>query len=152
MPTAKMDAASIAHYEALARANGGSVGASMADAQRAADEPKAAKQAKGQKTTVIEPMVWKAFGISQPTAEYRFAPPRRWRFDYAWIEQKIALEIDGGAGFGRHTRREGFIKDQGKRNAAVMRGWGVIHCIPKDVKDGSIFKAIRQALAIEASK
>ena len=32
------------------------------------------------------------------TPEYRFHPTRKWRFDYAWPENKIALEVEGGSG------------------------------------------------------
>ncbi len=100
-----------------------------------------------QRSTKIDPIVWKAFGIPEPTPEFRFATPRRWRFDYAWPSVKIALEIDGGVYTqGRHTRGAGFIKDQEKRNAAVMLGWGVLHCVPEDVKDGSIFEKIKQTI------
>ena len=35
-------------------------------------------------------------GVTEPTREYRFAPPRRWRFDFAWVDRKIAFEIEGG--------------------------------------------------------
>ena len=39
--------------------------------------------------------------LRQPTglewiSEYRFHPPRRWRFDYACLELKIAIEVNGG--------------------------------------------------------
>lgn len=62
----------------------------------------------------------------QMQTEYRFHPTRKWRFDYADPENKIAVEIDGGAFIqGRHTRGLGFIKDQDKCNAAVVLGWRV---------------------------
>ena len=31
-----------------------------------------------------------------PTAEYKFCKERRWRFDYAFVKQKIAVEQEGG--------------------------------------------------------
>ena len=58
--------------------------------------------------------------------EYRFHPTRRWRFDYADPETKVAVEIDGGAFIGgRHTRGIGFVKDQEKLNTATSMGWRV---------------------------
>jgi hypothetical protein len=35
-------------------------------------------------------------GIQVPTREYVFAPPRKWRFDFAWPDIKLAVEINGG--------------------------------------------------------
>jgi hypothetical protein len=52
-----------------------------------------------------------------PVPEYRFAPPRRWRTDYAWPLAKLALEVEGGVWTnGRHTRGTGFLKDIAKYN------------------------------------
>ena len=33
--------------------------------------------------------------IPEPTRELVFAPPRKWRFDFAWPEHLVAVEIDG---------------------------------------------------------
>lgn len=72
-----------------------------------------------------------AQGLPEPRAEFEFHPVRRWRFDYAWPAQKIAVEIDGGVwNTGRHTRGTGFIEDQRKRNAAAILGWRVLHYTP----------------------
>lgn len=60
-----------------------------------------------------------------PVAQYRFAALRQWRFDFAWPELLVAVEIDGllrGRG-GRHQRMEGFAKDLEKHNAALLLGW-----------------------------
>lgn len=35
-------------------------------------------------------------GINNWQREYRFAPKRLWRFDFAWPELALALEIEGG--------------------------------------------------------
>jgi very-short-patch-repair endonuclease len=60
--------------------------------------------------------------------EYRFHPPRKWRFDFAWLDYKVAVEVDGGIyRRGRHTRGNGFKKDVEKGNAAVLDGWRVLH-------------------------
>lgn len=81
-------------------------------------------------------------GITDPVKEYKFHETRRWRFDFAWPERKIALECEGAvwAG-GRHTRGGGYIGDCEKYNAAVMLGWkvlrystGTVEMIPGDVK------------------
>ena len=69
--------------------------------------------------------------IQQPIAEYQFAKPRRWRFDYAWPDAKVALEVDGGVwSRGRHVRGSGFLKDMEKLNRATVLGWRVIRTTP----------------------
>lgn len=63
--------------------------------------------------------------------EYRFDPVRRWKFDFAMVEQKIAVEVEGGVWTrGRHVRPAGFIADCEKYNAAVMQGWRVLRYVP----------------------
>ena len=61
--------------------------------------------------------------------EYKFAHPRRnWRFDFAWLSARFAVEIEGvtrwGA-IGRHQSPDGFLRDAEKYEAALMRGWTV---------------------------
>lgn len=59
--------------------------------------------------------------------EYKFHPTRRWRFDFADIENKIAVEIEGGVWVkGRHTRAQGYINDLVKYNQATVLGWKLL--------------------------
>ena len=52
---------------------------------------------------------------------------RKWRFDFAWPEIMVALEVEGGVYVrGRHTSPSGFIKDLDKYNAATVQGWRVL--------------------------
>lgn len=82
----------------------------------------------------------KAAGLPAPVAELHFHPSRRWRFDLAWPDQKIALEIEGGAfsrrGPGRHTRPAGFREDVEKYGEAFCLGWTVLRVLPEHVTSG----------------
>lgn len=70
-------------------------------------------------------------GIASPELEFRFDPTRRWRFDFAWPERKVALEVEGGAWTGgRHTRGKGFLADIEKYNRAACLGWVLLRCTP----------------------
>jgi very-short-patch-repair endonuclease len=73
-------------------------------------------------------------GMSEPDAEYRFASPRRWRFDFAWDYEKIAVEIEGNAwhvrGGGKHMQD----KDMEKYNMAALMGWRVFRFSPAMLK------------------
>ena len=64
--------------------------------------------------------------------EYRFAPPRRWRFDFAWPAARVAVEVDGGrwkAGGGRHASSG----DYEKIRAAVLLDWRVLRYTSAEV-------------------
>lgn len=69
--------------------------------------------------------------IPAPKSEYRFLETRRWKFDFAWPEFGIALEVEGSPGMGRHTRPAGFLADCDKYNTAAMLGWFVFRCVRK---------------------
>jgi very-short-patch-repair endonuclease len=78
--------------------------------------------------------------------EYIFHPTRKWRFDYAIPEHKIALEVEGGVWTrGRHTRPEGFLGDIEKYNEAALLGWRVFRVTPDDLYTNKTFKLIEAA-------
>jgi very-short-patch-repair endonuclease len=79
--------------------------------------------------------------------EYRFAPPRRWRFDYAVPKYKVAIEIEGGAHTqGRHTRGAGFINDMEKYNMAIELGWTLLRYTPGQKLKYSTIEQVRTVL------
>ena len=70
--------------------------------------------------------------------EHRFALSigRQWRFDFAWPDRMLAVEIDGGAfSGGRHTRGAGFVEDCRKLTAATLLGWRVLRFTSGDLED-----------------
>ena len=80
------------------------------------------------------------------TTELKFHPTRKWRFDYAWEGQKIAVEVHGGVyRQGRHTRGEGFTTDREKMNEAALLGWTVIEVTPEHIKSGQLAKWLTRA-------
>ena len=58
--------------------------------------------------------------------EVTFAKPRRWRFDFAHMASRTAIEVEGGAFGGRHVRPTGFLGDAEKYLAAFLAGWRVV--------------------------
>ena len=78
-------------------------------------------------------------GFPDPATELLFHPKRKWRFDYAWEEQKLALEVHGGIhSGGRHTRGKGFVEDRAKMNEASLLGWTVREVTPEHIKSGQL--------------
>ena len=76
--------------------------------------------------------------------EYKFHSERRWRFDFAHLELKLAIEVEGLCAEwqkSRHTTIKGYIEDCEKYNAAALLGWTVLrytystlHQIERDVR------------------
>ena len=96
-------------------------------------------------------LVWqieKTTALPRPEREYRFAPPRRWRFDLAWPALKVAVEVEGGSWVGgRHSRPGGFEKDAEKYNEAVIAGWRVLRVTGAMVSDGRALASVERLLA-----
>lgn len=87
-----------------------------------------------------------AHGIPAPTPEYRFHPERKWRFDFAWPDKLLALEIEGGVFTGgRHSRGAGMLADMEKYNAAAILGWRVLRCVPRQLS-GEAITTIKAAM------
>lgn len=70
-------------------------------------------------------------GAPKLKAEYKFCPTRRWRFDYAHIESKVAIELEGGTWVvGRHNHPASIEADMEKYNTASELGWKLIRLTP----------------------
>lgn len=79
--------------------------------------------------------------------EHRFYQPRKWRFDYAIPQYKIAIEVEGGVWTGgRHTRPAGFLNDMQKYNTAALLGWRVFRCTPDTLVSDATLSLIRCAI------
>lgn len=109
----------------------------------------------------------------EPEREHRFDKVRKWRFDFAYPERKIAIEVEGGSfsapvrchicgnivkhrlksgvlvpvrAGGRHNRGANFEKDAEKYNQAALDGWMVLRVTPAMIKDGRAVNIVRDAL------
>lgn len=89
-------------------------------------------------------------GVPEPEREYAFALEamgRRWRFDFAWVGAKLAVELQGGVwSRGRHSRGAGYIADCEKANAATMLGWRLLRFTRESVEDWSGAEMVAEML------
>ena len=86
--------------------------------------------------------------LPKPVREHRFHASRRWRFDFAWPERLIAVEVEGLThGGGRHQRIGGYQKDLEKYNAATLDGWRVFRFSQNDVKRGVALQMVEEVLS-----
>ena len=84
--------------------------------------PRKPKKPKQSPTERVEIAIREA-GLPEPKKEVLFHPSRRWRFDFAWPEIMLAVEVDG---MGRHNTVAGMANDDEKINEAQIRGWMVL--------------------------
>lgn len=87
--------------------------------------------------------------LPRPVREFKFAAPaRQWRFDFAWPDRGLALEVEGGTFVnGAHSRGRGMREDAEKYNAAAIAGWHVLRVTTDMFRDGSAFQVVQRALA-----
>ena len=92
-------------------------------------------------------MQLRALKLPMPVREYRFAPPRRFRWDFCYPDKLLAIEIDGATWQnGRHNRGAGVNSDCHKYSIAAVHGWRVLRGDAKMVKSGELAKYLELAL------
>lgn len=81
--------------------------------------------------------------------EYAFHPVRKWRFDYAFPNYMVAVEVDGGVWTGgRHINPAGYINDMEKLNTAASMGWLVLRITTDDRFASKTIKLIKTTLKL----
>lgn len=90
-------------------------------------ETEPAEPASASRIVVMWEETMDEYGIETPEREYIFFPGRKWRFDYAWPNNKIAVEADGQV----HRISGRWTRDVEKHNAAQMTGWTVYRVIDR---------------------
>lgn len=86
----------------------------------------------------------KGLGAPPWREQYLFHVSRKWRFDFAWPERKIAFEMEGAIwmrGGGGHSHPLGIEKDIEKYNSAALAGWCVIRITDKMLPVRKLFQA-----------
>lgn len=93
--------------------------------------------------------IFAALGIQDVIAEHPFHPVRRWRFDYAIIRLRIAIEIEGGIWTrGHHVQGKGYADDMEKYNEAALLGWLLVRVTPKQLDNGDAFRLVQRAIGV----
>lgn len=98
--------------------------------------------------------------LPEPVLQHRLYPRRLlpgrkrltpFRFDLAWEDRKLAVEIQGGSRLkgprNYHGSGDGMLRDCEKLNEAVLQGWRVLKFTTEQVNDGRALDVLREALA-----
>lgn len=100
------------------------------------------KLSEGEETFQLHCTIYTLF----PVREYTFAEGHKYRLDFAFVDVKIAVEVDGGNFNGGHSRGkayEGFCR---KINLANDLGWKVYRFTTAMIRSGEGIDTILDAL------
>ena len=87
-----------------------------------------------------------------PNREYKFHPVRKWRFDFAFLDVLVAVEVEGGVwSGGRHGTGTGFTADCEKYAEAALLGWHILRFTPAMVKSGYAIDTTKKLIEREKS-
>ncbi len=88
-------------------------------------------------------------GFPAPLREYAAVPGRRFRWDFAWTDARVLVEINGGT-YARmgHSTGTGIARDYEKSNLAVLAGWKVFAFDRRMVEGGTALDVTAKALGI----
>ncbi len=86
--------------------------------------------------------------LPEPVVELKFHPVRKWRFDFAFADKKLAIEYQGGVyykGMG-HQTTAGMERDCLKFSSAAALGWRVMPINAGMVRRGEALQLVIEAL------
>jgi len=93
--------------------------------------------------------------LPPPARNFHFAKlwGRRWEFDFAWPQARLAVECQGGIwrrrngrAAGAHSRPQNLERDIAKAQAAAVLGWTLLPVTPRDVTSGRALELVEQLL------
>lgn len=88
----------------------------------------------------------KVHGLKEPEREFKFHEKRKWRFDFAFPLEKIAIEVQGGIFLNKsgHNTGLGLLQDYEKYNNAVILGWRVLQINSPDLNKVETMEMIKK--------
>jgi len=88
-------------------------------------------------------LLWRTLGGPVLEEEFRFHPKRRWRADFAHLESRTLIEVEGGVWVGgRHNRGSGFMADAEKYLEAALKGWRVVRLASPQINSDNLRRII----------
>jgi len=92
--------------------------------------------------------------LPSPQREYGFLSGRRFRADFAFVDHRLLVEVEGGLFRSRHTGRRGaghtstakILRDMEKSNLAQLAGWRLLRVAAPHIRNGQALAWIEEAL------
>jgi hypothetical protein len=87
-------------------------------------------------------------GLPTPETEYKFAAPdRKFAFDFAWPDSRVALESVGGIWQrGGHSGGAYQLRDMEKFNLGVVRQWRILQVPPSQLCTDETIAMVKLAM------
>jgi very-short-patch-repair endonuclease len=92
-------------------------------------------------------LYWRGLAGPELRREFVFHAERKWRADFAHVESRTLIEVEGGIfikGGGRHNRAAGFIADAEKYLEAFLDGWSVVRLTEAQITAPNVERIIRR--------
>jgi len=93
--------------------------------------------------------------VPAPVAEFIFAPPRKYRCDFAFLDARLLVEIEGGVwNGGKHGSGAGISTDCEKACLAACHGFRTLRFTGTQLRENpqGVALTVRTALAWRASE
>jgi hypothetical protein len=88
-----------------------------------------------------------SYQIPEPCFEFYFCESRLFRFDLAWLDSRVAMEVQGGIwNRGGHVRGVLLKREWEKLNLAAGLGWRLLFCEPDDLLTAATARAVKTAI------
>ena len=90
------------------------------------------------------------YGMPEPVREYVYAPPRKFRSDFCWLDARLLVELEGGVWGGKsgHNSGVGIERDCERSRLASRNGFRVYRVTRKslDESEAVIMEGIREII------
>lgn len=89
----------------------------------------------------------RAAKLPVPEREFKALEGRRFRWDFAWPDHSLLVEVQGGIWFkGGHSSGAGITRDCTKLSLATLDGWATIQVTKDHIESGEALRWIKQYL------
>lgn len=124
----------------------------LQEGQKRGGSPKVQKPKTDYKTIFLQQL--DLAGLPKPIEEHKFHPTRKWRLDFCWLNEKIAMEYHGifGAHKAGHQAMAKLMRDYEKSNEANLLGWTYLVITAQTVQNGQALWWIEKALGLQKNK
>lgn len=84
--------------------------------------------------------------------EFKFHPKRRYRIDFAHIESRTGIEVNGSTWRkGGHSSGSGIQRDYEKQRLAALQGWLIVPLSASDVRDERVLREVKAIIDLRSN-